>query len=248
MSQFKLKTSRSTALAFAACALTGLGSASVFLLLESAQAAGSQTFRLEFKAGGEDVLLDLVTDTVLTTINVPDPPTPPTPPLPAPNGYTFTGYTILGVSGTDGGQPIVGLKPVGTNLMPALVQGIPTFGSDNLFNYLGGSAPNQLSNGAFGGGLVYTTDEGGGMLKDYQFYFGLNPDIVGGGPLDFQGCVTPPYSPPSSPSGCGPLIITEFKSSVPVPAPLPVLGAGLAFGSLGKLKRFSSQLKRQPLT
>ena len=39
------------------------------------------------------------------------------------------------------------------------------------------------------------------------------------------------------------MAISNTYTQVPVPAPLPILGAGAAFGSIRKLRKFSSRLK-----
>jgi hypothetical protein len=188
--------------------------------LQSPAQAIERLFSFQFKADGEDVQFNLEPGEVLQM----DPVT------------NFEGYKLKNVYGTDGGKPIIALLPSGTNLMPSIVDGKTTYKTDNLFNPLPDvnsmPAPNQLSiglsAGGLGGGFAYKVDEGSGVFKDYQFYYGLRP---GSAVADYQGCVRIHGQP-----GCGSVNISNF-STQEVPGPLPILGAAAAFGWSRKLRK-----------
>jgi hypothetical protein len=194
-----------------------LASAGVIVgaLQSPAQAIGPYQF--EFKADGEDVDFTIQLEQFVQI----DPTT------------NFSGYLITSISGTDGGDPIIALLNPGTNLMPAIVDGNSTFGTDNLFNPLPDinfmPAPGQFSTGGFGGGFAYKVDEGGGVFEDYQFYYGLRPGSTVAG---YQGCVVVH----GQSGGCGSVIISDLKTTE-VPGPLPILGTAAAFGYSRKLRK-----------
>lgn len=194
-----------------------LASAGVIVGALQSPAQAIAPYQFEFKADGEDVKFTIQLEHLVQT----DPTT------------NFTGYEITSISGTDGGNPIIALLNPGTNLMPAIVDGNSTFGTDNLFNPLPDvnsmPAPSQLSTGGFGGGFAYKVDEGGGTFKDYQFYYGLRPGSTVAG---YQGCVVIH----GQSGGCGSAIISDLKIAE-VPGPLPLLGAAAAFGYSRKLRK-----------
>jgi hypothetical protein len=244
----KMKNSISAAILGAAVTTALIG-----LSTSPAQAA-QLSFRFVFYTFPDGDLFDLnlTTEDTLTTINAPsysnpgwDPPAVsplgPTVPNPVP-AYTFTGYKILGVTGTvtEGGisNPITAILPVGSGVFNAPVKGVPTIDkighspTDNLYNPDGGFAPGVLPAGNTAGkfsfgGLAFHV--GGTENEDYQVFtrsdFGST--FPAGLPAGYYygGC----------PGSC--------RGAIEVPEPSSTAGL-LAIGSFGALGA-ASTLKRK---
>ncbi|MFM7477932.1 MAG: hypothetical protein ACKO2T_20020, partial [Microcystis aeruginosa] len=169
-----MKNSISAAILGAAVttALIGLSTSSV--------QAAQLSFKFDFLTSDGDLFkLNLTTEDTLTTINAPSysnpgwsPPVPvppasgPTLPNPVP-AYTFTGYKVLSVTGTENGtNPIIGILPAGSGVFNVPVTDrIGHSPSDNLYNPNGGFAPGVLPPGNTAGkfsfgGLVFQVQEG----------------------------------------------------------------------------------------
>ena len=146
----------------------------------------------------------------------------------------FTGYLIKSVTGTDEGNSVTALMEKG--FKDSSLTGLPT---DNLFNPLFGTPapPNQFSVNGF----AYAAGD-----ELYQFYYGAFEVSSPSGPTDYQGF---PCSKYPNVYACRPDPVPRPKirnvrtDPAPVPAPLPLLGVGAAFGSIRKLRKFSSRLK-----
>lgn len=143
-------------------------------------------------------------------------------PLPA-----FTGKLITSVTGTVTGEDgdiynVIGLAKIGSfeggKLIPVVAPLISHYISDNLIDptkFFALGSPTDAGMGISQGGFVVLTDN-----PDYQYQ--LFQDPTNG---ELAGC------------GSG----TCLKIT-PVPAPLPILGVGFAFGSIRKARKFSSLL------
>ncbi|NCS51662.1 MAG: PEP-CTERM sorting domain-containing protein [Microcystis aeruginosa G13-05] len=209
--------------------------------------AAQLSFKFVFKTFPDGDLFDLnlTTEDTLTTINAPSYSNPGwdawTEPNPVP-AYTFTGYKILSVTGTEteGGitNPITAMLPAGSGVFNAPVNGVPVTDrighspTDNLFNPNGGFAPGVLPAGNTAGkfsfgGLAFHV--GGTKNEDYQVFtrsdFGI--DFPLGLPAGhyYGGC----------PGSC--------KGAIQVPEPTSTAGL-LAIGSFGALGA-ASTLKRK---
>ncbi len=162
--------------------------------------------------------------------------------------YTFTGYKILGVTGTEteGGitNPITAILPEGSGVFNAPVNGVPTIDqiphspTDNLYNPNGGFAPGVLPAGNTAGkfsfgGLAFHV--GGTVNEDYQVFtrsdFGSTFNRPGPG-YDYGGC----------PGSClGAIQVPEPSST----AGLLAIGS---FGALGAVSTLKHQLKSSQST
>ncbi len=203
--------------------------------------AAQLSFKFVFKTFPDGDLFDLnlTTEDTLTTINAPS-YTDPISGLTSP-AYTFTGYKILGVTGTEteGGisNPITAILPAGSGVFNAPVNGVPTIDqiphspTDNLYNPNGGFAPGVLPAGNTAGkfsfgGLAFHV--GGTENKDYQVFtrsdFGSTFNRPGPG-YDYGGC----------PGSClGAIQIVPEPSST---AGLLAIGSFGALGAASTLKR-----------
>ncbi len=208
--------------------------------------AAQLSFKFDFLTSDGDLFkLNLTTEDTLTTINAPSYSNPGwdawTEPNPVP-AYTFTGYKILDVTGTEteGGitNPITAILPEGSGVFNAPFNGVPTIDliphspTDNLYNPNGGFAPGVLPAGNTAGkfsfgGLAFHV--GGTENKDYQVFtrsdFGSTfpPGLPTG--YDYGGC----------PGSC--------VGAIQVPEPTSTAGL-LAIGSFGALGA-ASTLKRK---
>jgi hypothetical protein len=196
--------------------------------------AAQLSFKFDFLTSDGDLFkLNLTTEDTLTTKNAPS-YTDPTSGLTSP-AYTFTGYKILGVTGTEtdpGGitNPITAILPEYTNIAAAGDQ-IPHSKTDNLYNPNGGFAPGVLPAGNTAGkfsfgGLAFHV--GGTENKDYQVFtrsdFGSTFNRPGPG-YDYGGC----------PGSClGAIQIVPEPSST---AGLLAIGSFGALGAASTLKR-----------
>ncbi|NCR21088.1 MAG: PEP-CTERM sorting domain-containing protein [Microcystis aeruginosa L111-01] len=204
--------------------------------------AAQLSFKFDFLTSDGDLFkLNLTTEDTLTTINAPSysnpgwDPYPWTEPNPVP-AYTFTGYKILSVTGTEteGGitNPITVMRPPDSGVFNVPVTDrIGHSPTDNLFNPNGGFAPGVLPAGNTAGkfsfgGLAFHV--GGTENKDYQVFtrpdFGSTFKRPGPG-YDYGGC----------PGSC--------KGAIQVPEPTSTAGL-LAIGSFGALGA-ASTLKRK---
>ena len=142
----------------------------------------------------------------------------------------FTGFLITGISGTDGGDAVLGLYPQGFS--SSSWGGIAV---DNLFNYIPGlpTRPNQFSSKGF---AYYTSED-----EAYRFFYGDRPGVPGS-QVGYQGF---PVSPRPTPQNPDPITfdpgnykdITSPRFTTVVPGPLPLLGVGAAFGYSRKLRK-----------
>jgi hypothetical protein len=226
----KMKNSISATI-FGAAVTTAL----IGLSTSPAQAA-QLSFKFDFLTSDGDLFkLNLTTEDTLTTKNAPS-YTDPTSGLTSP-AYTFTGYKILGVTGTEtdpGGitNPITAILPAGSGVFNVPVTDrIGHSPTDNLFNPNGGFAPGVLPAGNTAGkfsfgGLAFHV--GGTVNEDYQVFtrpdFGSTFKRPGPG-YDYGGC----------PGSC--------KGAIQVPEPTSTAGL-LAIGSFGALGA-ASTLKRK---
>ena len=223
-----MKNSISAAILGAAVttALIGLSTSSV--------QAAQLSFKFNFLTSDGDLFkLNLTTEDTLTTKNAPS-YTDPTSGLTSP-AYTFTGYKILGVTGTEtdpGGitNPITAILPEYTNIAAAGDQ-IPHSKTDNLYNPNGGFAPGVLPAGNTAGkfsfgGLAFHV--GGTKNEDYQVFTRSdfdNPLKRPGPGYDYGGC----------PGSCvGAIQIVPEPSST---AGLLAIGSFGALGAASTLKR-----------
>lgn len=230
-----MKNSISAAILGAAVTTTLIG-----LSTSPAQAA-QLSFKFDFLTSDGDLFkLNLTTEDTLTTVTDVPAYTDPTSGLTSPK-YTFTGYKILGVTGTEteGGitNPITAILPAGSGVFNAPVNGVPTIDqiphspTDNLYNPNGGFAPGVLPAGNTAGkfsfgGLAFHV--GGTVNEDYQVFtrsdFGSTFNRPGPG-YDYGGC----------PGSC--------VGAIQVPEPTSTAGL-LAIGSFGALGA-ASTLKRK---
>ena len=222
-----MKNSISAAILGAAVttALIGLSTSSV--------QAAQLSFKFNFLTSDGDLFkLNLTTEDTLTTKNAPS-YTDPTSGLTSP-AYTFTGYKILGVTGTEteGGitNPITAILPAGTSVA-AFIDLIPHSKTDNLYNPNGGFAPGVLPAGNTAGkfsfgGLAFHV--GGTVNEDYQVFTRSdfdNPLKRPGPGYDYGGC----------PGSCkGAIQIVPEPSST---AGLLAIGSFGALGAASTLKR-----------
>jgi hypothetical protein len=132
-------------------AILGAAVTTALIGLSTSPAQAAQlSFKFDFLTSDGDLFkLNLTTEDTLTTKNAPS-YTDPTSGLTSP-AYTFTGYKILGVTGTEtdpGGitNPITAILPEYTNIAAAGDQ-IPHSKTDNLYNPNGGFAPGVLPAG-----------------------------------------------------------------------------------------------------
>jgi hypothetical protein len=244
----KMKNSISAAILGAAVTTALIG-----LSTSPAQAA-QLSFKFDFLTSDGDLFkLNLTTEDTLTTINAPSYSNPGWDALTKPNpvpAYTFTGYKILGVTGTvtEGGitNPIINPYPnssptdplpVGSGVFNAPFKGVPTIDrighspTDNLYNPNGGFAPGVLPAGykagnfSFGGLAFHV---GGTENEDYQVF--TRPDFNNtfnrpGPGYDYGGC----------PGSCkGAIQIVPEPSST---AGLLAIGSFGALGAASTLKR-----------
>lgn len=229
----------SLALALGATATTGL----IGLSTSPAHAtppAAQLSFKFDFLTSDGDLFkLNLTTEDTLTTINAPS-YTDPISGLSSP-AYTFTGYKILNVTGTEteGGitNPITAMLPAGSGVFNAPVDGVPTIDliphspTDNLFNPNGGFATGVLPAGNTAGkfsfgGLAFHV--GGTVNEDYQVFTRsdfTNSFARPGAGYDYGGC----------PGSCkGAIQIVPEPSST---AGLLAIGSFGALGAASTLKR-----------
>ncbi|EPF19403.1 hypothetical protein MAESPC_02034 [Microcystis aeruginosa SPC777] len=208
-------------------AILGAAVTTALIGLSTSPAQAAQlSFTFDFLTSDGDLFkLNLTTEDTLTTKNAPS-YTDPTSGLTSP-AYTFTGYKILGVRGTEtdpGGitNPITAILPEYTNIAAAGDQ-IPHSKTDNLYNPNGGFAPGVLPAGNTAGkfsfgGLAFHV--GGTENEDYQVFTRSdfdNPFKRPGPGYDYGGC----------PGSC--LGATQI-----VPEPSSTAGV-LAIGSFGAL-------------
>jgi len=230
-----MKNSISAAILGAAVttALIGLSTSSV--------QAAQLSFQFDFVTfpDGDLFRLNLTTEDTLTTKNAPS-YTDPISGLTSP-AYTFTGYKILNVTGTEteGGitNPITAILPEGSGVFNAPVNGVPTIDliphspTDNLYNPNGGFAPGVLPAGykagnfSFGGLAFHV---GGTVNEDYKVF--TRSDF--NNPFNRPG---PGYGYGGCPGSC--------VGAIPVPEPSSTAGL-LAIGSFGALGA-ASTLKRK---
>ena len=223
-------------------AILGAAVTTALIGLSTSPAQAAQlSFKFDFLTSDGDLFkLNLTTEDTLTTKNAPS-YTDPTSGLTSP-AYTFTGYKILGVTGTEtdpGGitNPITAILPAGSGVFNAPVNGVPTIDqiphspTDNLYNPNGGFAPGVLPAGNTAGkfsfgGLAFHV--GGTEKKDYQVFtrsdFGSTFNRPGPG-YDYGGC----------PGSCvGAIQIVPEPSST---AGLLAIGSFGALGAASTLKR-----------
>ncbi|MDB9426264.1 PEP-CTERM sorting domain-containing protein [Microcystis aeruginosa CS-564/01] len=227
-----MKNSISAAILGAAVttALIGLSTSSV--------QAAQLSFKFDFLTSDGDLFkLNLTTEDTLTTVTVPayiDPNWDPLNNLESP-AYTFTGYKILDVTGTEteGGitNPITAILPAGTSVA-AFIDLIPHSPTDNLYNPNGGFAPGVLPAGNTAGkfsfgGLAFHV--GGTVNEDYQVFTrsDFNSTFNRPGPgYDYGGC----------PGSC-------LGAKVPEPSSTAGLLAIGSFGALGAASTLKRKLK-----
>jgi len=215
-------------------AILGAAVTTALIGLSTSPAQAAQlSFTFDFLTSDGDLFkLNLTTEDTLTTKNAPS-YTDPTSGLTSP-AYTFTGYKILGVTGTEteGGitNPITAILPEYTNIA-AVGDVIPHSKTDNLYNPNGGFAPGVLPAGykagnfSFGGLAFHV---GGTVNEDYQVFtrpdFGSTFKRPGPG-YDYGGC----------PGSCvGAIQIVPEPSST---AGLLAIGSFGALGAASTLKR-----------
>ena len=143
----------------------------------------------------------------------------------------FTGYKIIGISGTEGTEVVLGLYPQGFSSLSW--GGVAV---DNLFNSIPGlpTQPNQFSSSGF---AYYTSDN-----EAYRFFYGDRPGVPGSS-VGYQG--GPPVRPRPTPIDPDPIPfdpgkyrdITNPRFTNVAPGPLPILGVGAAFGFSRKLRK-----------
>lgn len=202
---------------------TALSSLCVCSTLVGGHAIAGQ-YRINFDADTVPVDITIVTSDTPETIN------------------GFTGFKILSVSGTDGTHNIIGFYPQNTTSSNWGDTGPVTV--DNLFNFLGGDTPDQLSVNGFAYYTEPVLDPTLGLVSEvYRFYYGKRYGDPSG-PSAYQGIpgTIPPIVPPSFPT-IPPDNININKPPYKVisnvkftPGPLPILGAGAAFGFSRRLR------------
>ena len=216
-------------------AILGAAVTTALIGLSTSPAQAAQlSFKFDFLTSDGDLFkLNLTTEDTLTTKNAPS-YTDPTSGLTSP-AYTFTGYKILGVTGTEtdpGGitNPITAILPAGTSVA-AFIDLIPHSKTDNLYNPNGGFAPGVLPAGykagnfSFGGLAFHV---GGTKNEDYQVF--TRPDF---------GSTFHRREPGDGYGGCP----GSCVGAIPVPEPSSTAGL-LAIGSFGALGA-ASTLKRK---
>ena len=192
------------------------------VLISGGNALAGQ-YRINFDADTVPADILITTSDILETIN------------------GFTGFRILSASGTDGTHNIIGLYPQGTTSVNWGDSGPVTV--DNLFNFLGGDTPDQLSLNGF----AYYTESVGSVSEVYRFYYGKRYGDPSG-PSAYQGIpgFIPPVTPPSFPTippdniniNTPPFkVISNVKFTPSVPGPLPIVGIGAAFGYSRRLRK-----------
>jgi hypothetical protein len=222
-------------------AILGAAVTTALIGLSTSPAQAAQlSFTFDFLTSDGDLFkLNLTTEDTLTTKNAPS-YTDPTSGLTSP-AYTFTGYKILNVTGTEteGGitNPITAILPEGSGVFNAPVNGVPTIDliphspTDNLYNPNGGFAPGVLPAGykagnfSFGGLAFHV---GGTVNEDYKVF--TRSDF--NNPFNRPG---PGYGYGGCPGSC--------VGAIPVPEPSSTAGL-LAIGSFGALGA-ASTLKRK---
>ncbi|TRU57176.1 MAG: PEP-CTERM sorting domain-containing protein [Microcystis aeruginosa Ma_QC_C_20070823_S13] len=221
-------------------AILGAAVTTALIGLSTSPAQAAQlSFKFDFLTSDRDLFkLNLTTEDTLTTVTVPayiDPNWDPLNDLESP-AYTFTGYKILNVTGTEtdpGGitNPITAMLPEGTSVA-AFIDQIPHSPTDNLFNPNGGFAPGVLPAGNTAGkfsfgGLAFHV--GGTENEDYQVFtrsdFGIDFPLGLPAGYYYGGC----------PGSC--------VGAIQVPEPTSTAGL-LAIGSFGALGA-ASTLKRK---
>ena len=232
-------------------AILGAAVTTALIGLSTSPAQAAQlSFRFVFSTfPGDDLYdLNLTTEDTLTTVTVPayiDPNWDPLNNLESP-AYTFTGYKILSVTGTENvTNPIIGILPAGSGVFNApvpppegdgvtpVIDLIPHSPSDNLYNPDGGFAPGVLPPGNTAGkfsfgGLVFQVQEGT-KIELYQVFTRS----------DF-GSTFPPGLPTGYYYGGCP---GSCRGAIQVPEPSSTAGL-LAIGSFGALGA-ASTLKRK---
>jgi hypothetical protein len=147
------------------------------------------------------------------------------------------GFTerIISVSGTDGSHSIIGLYPLGSS---SDIWGDSSVAVDNLFNFLGGDVPGQLSSNGF----AYITEPVSTLLglksEVYRFYYGKKKSEPST-PDAYQGifCIVDPTSSvPPFPDCSPPGVPLDPRNVKFTPGPLPLAGAAMAFGFSRKLR------------
>jgi hypothetical protein len=169
-------------------------------------------YRIQFDADSIPADLLITTEDILSTVS------------------GFTGYKIIDISGTDGGDTVLGLYPQGFSSLSW--GGVAV---DNLFNYIPGlpTQPNQFSSSGF---AYYTSDN-----EAYRFFYGERLGVPGSS-VSYQGFPVRPRPTPIDPN---PIPfdpgnykdITNPRFNNVVPGPLPILGVGAAFGFSRKLRK-----------
>ncbi|MCA2682482.1 MAG: PEP-CTERM sorting domain-containing protein [Microcystis sp. M038S2] len=228
-------------------AILGAAVTTALIGLSTSPAQAAQlSFRFVFSTfPGDDLYdLNLTTEDTLTTINAPS-YTDPTSLLTSP-AYTFTGYKILGVTGTENvTNPIIGILPAGSGVFNApvpppegdgvtpVIDLIPHSPSDNLYNPDGGFAPGVLPPGNTAGkfsfgGLVFQVQEG----TEIELYQVFTRSDFG---IDFPLGLPAGYYYGGCPGSC--------VGAIQVPEPTSTAGL-LAIGSFGALGA-ASTLKRK---
>jgi hypothetical protein len=176
------------------CLRSGIGLAAT-LALATLGAGGAEAAELAFKfnfktSDGDLFRLNLTTENMLTTQSFPsfiDPAWNPASNLES-QAYTFTGYRITSVSGTENNiNPITSILPIGTSIS-AFVDTIAHSATDNLFNPNGGFISPILPSGAQGGkfsfgGLAFRV--GGTENEDYQVF---TDPTIGSNYGNYAGC------------------------------------------------------------
>jgi len=191
-------------------ALITLISIGSFWMLSRPAVAGQ--YRIQFDADSVPADLLITTEDTLSTVD------------------GFTGYLITGISGTDGGDAVLGLYPQGFS--SSSWGGIAV---DNLFNYVPGlpTRPNQFSSKGF---AYYTSED-----EAYRFFYGDRQGVPGS-PIGYQGIIIIPrptlQNPDPIPFDPGNYKdITNPRFTNVVPGPLPLLGVGAAFGFSRRLRK-----------
>ena len=210
-------------------AILGAAVTTALIGLSTSPAQAAQlSFTFDFLTSDGDLFkLNLTTEDTLTTKNAPS-YTDPISGLTSP-AYTFTGYKILNVTGTEteGGitNPITAILPEGSGVFNAPVNGVPTpdrighSPSDNLYNPNGGFASgvlpagNKAGNFSFGG-LVFQVQEGT-EIENYQIFTRSDFNSSFNRPGDYGGC----------PGSCEGVVSVPWETGA-----LPVVGSTVLFG------------------
>jgi hypothetical protein len=136
-------------------------------------------------------------------------------------------YTILGVTGERNKVAIDGFIPTGSPVPGNCLNVIKCFTSDNLIRME--DADGQLTTHGFGVSFA------GGTFANYFFASFLKPATY----LEFYSVAPFDFLPPDT-SGGDSELAGQFEAEPrldPVPGPLPVAGAVMAFGWARKLRR-----------